>query len=167
MAILREDLLVGRTVVLSGVRASVREQLVALGMVVAEGGADAVDAVVHDAGVELGGAQALMTALEETWTVVAEVANGSLIPSGRGGKVVLIAPAEDAGDEFVAAARAALENLARTLSIEWARYGITAVAIAPAAGARDEDVALLTAYLVSGAGDYFSGCRFELAFRSG
>src|SRR5438270_711388 len=165
MAILREDLLVGRTVVLSGVRASVREQLVALGMVVAEGSADAVDAVVHDAGVALGGAQALMTALEETWAVVAEVANGSLIPSGRGGKVVLIAPAEDAGDEFVAAARAALENLARTLSIEWARYGITAVAIAPAAGARDEDVALLTAYLVSGAGDYFSGCRFELAFR--
>ena len=80
---------------------------------------------------------------------------------------MLIAPAEDPGDEFVAAARAALENLARTLSIEWARYGITAVAIAPAAGARDEDVALLSAYLVSGAGDYFSGCRFELAFRSG
>ncbi|MFL5831814.1 MAG: hypothetical protein ACJ76X_17995 [Solirubrobacteraceae bacterium] len=167
MAILREDLLAGRAVVLSGARAAVREQLVALGAVVVEGGGDAADAVVHDAGIELGGAQALMSALEETWAVVAEVANGSLIPSGRGGKVVLIAPAEDAGDEFVAAARAALENLARTLSIEWARYGITAVAIAPAAAARDEDVALLIAYLVSRAGDYFSGCRFELAFRSG
>jgi NAD(P)-dependent dehydrogenase (short-subunit alcohol dehydrogenase family) len=160
MAILREDLLAGRAVVLSRARGAVREQLIALGAAVVESGGDAV---VHDAGAAITGGDGLMNALEAAWTAVSQAANSSLIPSGQGGKVVLIAPAEGAGDEFVAAARAALENLARTLSIEWARYGVTAVAIAPAEGARDEDVALLTAYLLSSAGDYFSGCRFEIA----
>ncbi|MBV9807120.1 MAG: hypothetical protein JO286_08060, partial [Solirubrobacterales bacterium] len=51
------------------------------------------------------------------------------IPGGAG-KVLLIAPRSRAGS-FAAAARAALENLARTLSVEWARYGATAVAVAP------------------------------------
>ena len=47
------------------------------------------------------------------------VATGALIPAGAG-KCVLIAPRPDRGP-FAGAARAALENLARTLSVEWAR----------------------------------------------
>jgi hypothetical protein len=189
MAILREDLLVGRTVVLTGVGTALRERLAGLGATVLEstaGGGDAADAIVHDAGSAFagggsagggssrggcsgggsagGGSDALLGSLEQTWVAVAEVANGALIASGQGGKVVLIAPRVDAG-EFAAAARAAMENLARTLSVEWARYGITVTAILPAPAAGEEDIALLTAYLLSPAGDYFSGCRLELAGR--
>jgi len=58
--------------------------------------------------------------------------------------------------------RSALENLARTLSVEWARHAITVTAIAPGAATSDEEVAGLVAFLLSPAGDYYSGCRFEL-----
>ena len=75
------------------------------------------------------------------------------IEAGRGGKVVLVAPREDAPQ------RAAHENLARTLSVEWARFAITPTAILPG---RDEDVAELVAFLASPAGDYYSGCAFTL-----
>jgi hypothetical protein len=73
----------------------------------------------------------------------------------------VIAPRPDAG-AFAAAARAALENLARTLSVEWARYGITATAIAPGASSTDDQIAELVCFLISPAGDYFSGCVFSL-----
>lgn len=76
------------------------------------------------------------------------------IAAQRGGKVVLVASVDDAPQ------RAALENLARTLSIEWARYGICPTAILPGAA---EDVAELVAFLASPAGDYYSGCAFTLA----
>jgi NAD(P)-dependent dehydrogenase (short-subunit alcohol dehydrogenase family) len=169
MAILREDLLVGSTVVLTGDRGTLREPLAGLGATVLESpgaAGDAADAMVHDAGGAFagGGSDALLGSLEQTWIAVAEVANAALITSGRGGKVVLIAPRADAG-ALAAAARAALQNLARTLSVEWARYGITVTAILPAPAAREEDIALFTAYLLSRAGDYFSGCGFELAGR--
>jgi NAD(P)-dependent dehydrogenase (short-subunit alcohol dehydrogenase family) len=59
--------------------------------------------------------------------------------------------------------RAALENLARTLSVEWARYGITAVALWPGADTTDAELAELACFLISPAGGYFSGCRFELS----
>jgi hypothetical protein len=75
------------------------------------------------------------------------------IAAGRGGKVVLVAVATDA------AQRAALENLARTLSVEWARFGIRPTAIHPGAS---QDVAELVAFLASRAGDYYSGCTFAL-----
>jgi NAD(P)-dependent dehydrogenase (short-subunit alcohol dehydrogenase family) len=74
---------------------------------------------------------------------------------------VLIGP-RPAVASFAAPARAALENLARTLSVEWARYGITSAAIAPGARTSDDDLAELVCFLVSVAGDYFSGCLFEL-----
>ena len=45
------------------------------------------------------------------------------------GLIVLIAPPP--GDAHAEAARAGLENMARTLSIEWARRGIRPVAITP------------------------------------
>jgi NAD(P)-dependent dehydrogenase (short-subunit alcohol dehydrogenase family) len=73
----------------------------------------------------------------------------------------MIAPRPDAG-AFAGAARAALENLARTLSVEWARYGITATAITPGKATTDDQIAQLVCFLVSPAGDYFSGCRFSL-----
>jgi NAD(P)-dependent dehydrogenase (short-subunit alcohol dehydrogenase family) len=78
-----------------------------------------------------------------------------------GGRIVLLAPTPDAG-EHADAACAGLENLARTLSTEWARYGITTVAIAPGVQAAAEEVAALVAYLAAPAGAYFSGCLLDL-----
>ena len=75
-------------------------------------------------------------------------------------------PAPDADGaripRYADAARAGLENLARTLSIEWARYGITTVAIAPGEKTAASEVAALIAYLASPAGAYFSGCLLDL-----
>ncbi len=69
--------------------------------------------------------------LEPTWAAVRAVANAAMIPGERGGKITFVAPASSEGDAFAAALRAALENMARTLSIEWARYGIRPVTILP------------------------------------
>jgi len=76
-------------------------------------------------------------------------------------RIVFLAPRAGSG-AFAAAASAGLENLARTLSIEWARYGVSTVAIAPGANVAATDVAALVAYLASAAGGYFSGCLFDL-----
>jgi NAD(P)-dependent dehydrogenase (short-subunit alcohol dehydrogenase family) len=84
-----------------------------------------------------------------------------MIPGQDGGKILLVAPAADAGDH-AEAVRAGLENLARTLSVEWARYRITVTAIAPGAQTSAEEVAQLVCFIASRAGDYFSGCRFSL-----
>jgi NAD(P)-dependent dehydrogenase (short-subunit alcohol dehydrogenase family) len=81
--------------------------------------------------------------------------------AARGGRIVYLAPAPDAG-EYAAAACAGLENLARTLSTEWARHGVTTVTIAPGAGTAAGEVAALVAYLASPAGAYFSGCLLDL-----
>lgn len=160
LRVLREGLLRGRSIALGGsVGAAVRDALSELGASIESADAS-VDALVHDAA----GAfmsEGLTAALQETWAAVAAVANDSLIASGRGGKVVLITPRADAA-EHADAARDALENLARTLSVEWARYGITAIAIAPGSDTSPEQLATVVAYLLSEAGDYFSGCRFEL-----
>jgi NAD(P)-dependent dehydrogenase (short-subunit alcohol dehydrogenase family) len=95
-------------------------------------------------------------ALDAVWGAVRAIATATMIPQERGGKVVLVAPPPD-GPE-AAAARAGLENMARTLSIEWARYQIRPVAILPGAGAAPETVSGLVAFLTSEAGDYYSGC---------
>ena len=42
--------------------------------------------------------------------------------------MISLAPRPDAGPR-AQAARAALENMARTLSIEWARYGVRTTAV--------------------------------------
>ena len=65
-------------------------------------------------------------------------------------------------DAHRAAARSGLENLARTLGIEWARFGIRTVTVLPGAVTSEEEVAQLVAYLASPAGDYFSGCAITL-----
>lgn len=180
MALLREDLLADRKIVVAGetgVEQAQAQALARLGAGVLEFDPsldderatewareqEPVHGLLYVAGPSFsaGGPGALQTALERTWLAVRAVATGALIPGGDGGRVVLLAPAADAG-EFVGAVRAALENLARTLSIEWARYGITTTALAPRARTSDADVATLVAFLFSAAGGYFSGCRFEL-----
>lgn len=104
----------------------------------------------------------LRAAADGTWSAVRAVANAAWIGPGRPGKLVVLAPRPDAGPH-AEAARAALENLARTTSIEWARYGITTTTITPGAATSDADAATIVAYLVSPAGDYFSGARLDLA----
>jgi NAD(P)-dependent dehydrogenase (short-subunit alcohol dehydrogenase family) len=99
--------------------------------------------------------------LEQVWTAIRTVLAERAIPEHHVGKLVLIAPAPGAG-EFAAAALAALENLARTLSTEWARYGITTSVIAPGDHTDAQQLAELVCFLLSPAGDYFSGCRFSL-----
>ncbi len=79
----------------------------------------------------------------------------------KAGRIVYLAPAPDAGAPAPAAC-AGLENLARTLSIEWARHGITTVTVAPGVRTTAGEVAALTAYLASPAGAYFSGCLLDL-----
>jgi NAD(P)-dependent dehydrogenase (short-subunit alcohol dehydrogenase family) len=104
---------------------------------------------------------ALVRALEASWRVTQAVANAAFIERGTSGQIIYIAPAPDAGIH-ADAARAGLENLARTLSIEWARYRIAPVTIAPASGTSADQIAALCAYLASPAGDYFSGCLLDL-----
>jgi NAD(P)-dependent dehydrogenase (short-subunit alcohol dehydrogenase family) len=104
---------------------------------------------------------ALSACLDASWKVTRSLANRAFLARERAGRVVLIAPAPPAG-AHADAARAGLENLARTLSIEWARRRITAVAIAPGATSVAGEVAALTAYLASPAGAYFSGCLLDL-----
>jgi hypothetical protein len=103
----------------------------------------------------------LRAAADTAWIAARSAGNTVLIPGG-GGKIVVLAPRPDAGPH-AEAARAGLENFARTLSIEWARHGIRITTIHPGARTSSEDVAALVAYLGSAAGDYFSGCLFSLA----
>lgn len=121
-----------------------------------------VHALVLDSrrGFATGGRAALNDLLQHDWALVRECAT-AMIRTGEGGKLVLIAPAQGAGP-LAGAARAALENMARTLSIEWARYAITICAVLPGPATTEPELAELTAYLLSPGGDYFTGCRFEL-----
>jgi NAD(P)-dependent dehydrogenase (short-subunit alcohol dehydrogenase family) len=115
---------------------------------------------------------ALRTCLDATWNVTRAVVNLAFLgaePSssdrpGSGSatrRIVYLAPASAAG-EHAGAGAAGLENLARTLSIEWARHGITLVTIAPGEATAAGEVAALAAYLASPAGAYFSGCLLDL-----
>jgi len=107
--------------------------------------------------------EALSACLEASWNVTRVVASRAFLPRGRGGRIVYLAPAPAPGaGAHGDAARAGLENLGRTLSIEWARHGITAVTIAPGTATTAGEVAALTAYLASPAGAYFSGCLLDL-----
>jgi hypothetical protein len=165
MAMLRQGLLEGRGVVLAGgVPAVIRDAITALG---ARVDTEPIHALVYDGRPAFGGGgeDPLRECTEQAWIAVHDVAAGALIPAGAG-KVVLIGPRPDAGP-FAAAARAALENLARTLSVEWARYGVTAVAIAPGARTGEDELAELVCFLVSPAGEYFTGCVFELGALGG
>lgn len=107
-----------------------------------------------------GGEAALHAALELAWVASRAVARAALIPQSAG-KIVFVAPHPHRGPH-AEAARAGLENLARTLSVEWARHRITAVAICPGQNTVDADLAELVSFLLSEAGGYLTGCRFDL-----
>ena len=159
MRIFRQGLLEGRSIALAGAIADpVKNALAALGARVQRldgpSAAAPLDALVcaalpneHLVGDAL---------LEQEWAAVQAVASELFIPA-RAGRIILIAPRRDAGT-----VKAGVENLARTLSVEWARYGITTTAITPGPKATDDQLAMLVAYLCSPAGAYFSGCRFDL-----
>jgi hypothetical protein len=108
-----------------------------------------------------GGQTGLDATLERTWVAVREVALGALIEAPSPAKLLLIAPRPDSGP-LASAACAALENLSRTLSVEWARYFVTAVLIAPGERSTDQQLAELACFALSEAGEYLSGCRLEV-----
>ena len=124
--------------------------------------------------------------VEGTWLMTHAAATKAFIPQGEG-KVLSVTLSPHNGMPGMVhsgAARAAVENMMRTLSVEWARFGIKTCAIA--AGQFDTEVlrtkypqpvvdnvprtipiqrlgtademAWLIAYLASPAGDFFSGC---------
>ena len=124
--------------------------------------------------------------VEGTWLMTHTVATRAMIPDSRGGKIVNVTLSPHHGLPGMAhssAARAAVENLTRVLSIEWARFGIRLTAVAPGPMATEtmmtkypkavvegvagtvplqrmgteEEFAWLVAYLASPAGDYHSG----------
>jgi NAD(P)-dependent dehydrogenase (short-subunit alcohol dehydrogenase family) len=111
------------------------------------------------------GMSGLRSAVDGAWTVVRAVASACWVdggdPQARGGKLVLLAPAPDAGPH-AGAVGAALENVARTLSVEWARFGVRATAIRRGPATTAAESAELVAFLASVGGDYFSGCAFAL-----
>jgi citronellol/citronellal dehydrogenase len=120
-----------------------------------------------------------------TWLMTHAAATKAFIPQG-GGKVVSVTLSPHNGMPGMVhsgAARAAVENMMRTLSVEWSRFGVRLVAIAPGQfdtetlrtkyprevveavpatvplgrlGTEDE-IAWLVAYLASPAGDFYSG----------
>lgn len=124
--------------------------------------------------------------VQGTWQMTHAVATKALIPQG-GGKVVSVTLSPHHGMPGMVhsgAARAAVENMMRTLSVEWSRFGIRLVAVAPGqfdtetlrtkypkaivdnlAGTvplgrlgTEEEMAWLVAYLASPAGHFYSGC---------
>jgi hypothetical protein len=145
--VLRPGVVAGVRLAVAGAGDAVAARARALGADVAPDGE--IDVLVWD-GAAFGG----RAALDAAWEVIQPAVAGAL---AGGGLIVLIAPPP--GDAHAEAARAGLENMARTLSIEWARLGIRPVAVLPGAA---DDVAELVAFLASPAGAYYSGCCFEL-----
>jgi NAD(P)-dependent dehydrogenase (short-subunit alcohol dehydrogenase family) len=125
-----------------------------------------------------------------TWLMTHAAATKAFIPQG-GGKVLSVTLSPHNGMPGMVhsgAARAAVENMMRTLAIEWSRFGIKTCALA--AGqfttetlltkypqvvidnlarsipigrpGRPEEMAWLIAYLASPAGDFFSGTTITL-----
>ena len=177
--LLRDEVLKGSRVALAGGAEAIGAACEALGARVATLEADlrdeeatlaaaerlgAVATLVCDAGALLRGGgeglDGLAACVDGTWSALRAVAVAALIPAGFG-KAVIVAPAPGDG-EHATAARAALDNLARTTSIEWARHGVRVVAVLPGDGTPEHAIADLVAFLASPAGDYFSGCSVEL-----
>jgi citronellol/citronellal dehydrogenase len=125
-----------------------------------------------------------------TWLMTHAAATKAFIPQ-EGGKVLSVTLSPHNGMPGMVhsgAARAAVENMMRTLSIEWARFGIKTVSLAAGHFAtetlltkypqaivdnvarsiplqrtgRAEEMAWLVAYLASPAGDFYSGTTITL-----
>jgi NAD(P)-dependent dehydrogenase (short-subunit alcohol dehydrogenase family) len=99
-------------------------------------------------------------AVAGAWTLLRAGVAAHLEPAG-GGACVLVAPRPFDGPG-AAAAGAALESLARTTSVEWARLGVRVLVLRPGDATPDAAIAGLVAYLASPAGGYYSGCVLEL-----
>ena len=113
-----------------------------------------IDVLVWDGrDVFVSSVEGVRAVLDEGWDAIRAALRDDLL-------IVLIAPPPD--DAHAEAARAGLENMARTLSIEWARRGIRPVAITPGTTTSSAEIAELAAFLASPAGAYYSGCRFDL-----
>jgi citronellol/citronellal dehydrogenase len=125
-----------------------------------------------------------------TWLMSHAAATKAFIPQG-GGKVLSVTLSPHNGMPGMVhsgAARAAVENMMRTLAIEWARFGIKTCALAAGQFAtetlltkypqvvidnleysiplgragRAEEIAWLAAYLASPAGDFISGTTITI-----
>jgi NAD(P)-dependent dehydrogenase (short-subunit alcohol dehydrogenase family) len=178
--LLRAGLLDGACVALAGATHSAEEACAALGAVTCRVDAELRDeaavaaavaalapaptALVADAAPAFvaagGGVAGVRAGLDGTWNVMRAVTNAALRPRGAG-IAVLVAPRPSAAP-LAAALRAALENLARTTAVEWARHGVRVVAVLPGDVTADAEVAELCAFLVSRAGGYFTGCALTL-----
>ncbi len=122
-----------------------------------------IDMLVVD-GAALFASGGLHACLDSAWNATRAVVNLAFLlatPSPPTRRIVYLAPAPIAGEQ-ADAARAGLENLARTLSVEWARHAITLVTIALGDATTPGEAAALTAYLASPAGAYFSGAQLDL-----
>jgi citronellol/citronellal dehydrogenase len=125
-----------------------------------------------------------------TWLMSHAAATKAFIPAA-GGKILSVTLSPHNGMPGMVhsgAARAAVENMMRTLAVEWARFGITTCAVAVGQFAtetlltkyppelvarvahsipvgrmgRPEEVAWLLAYLASQAGDFYSGTTITI-----
>jgi citronellol/citronellal dehydrogenase len=128
--------------------------------------------------------------VQGTWLMTHAAATKAFIPQG-GGKVLSVTLSPHNGMPGMVhsgAARAAVENMMRTLAVEWARFGIKTCALAAGQFAtetlltkypqvvvdnlersipigragRAEELAWLVAYLASPAGDFFSGTTITI-----
>jgi citronellol/citronellal dehydrogenase len=128
--------------------------------------------------------------VQGTWLMTHAAATKAFIPQG-GGKVLSVTLSPHHGMPGMVhsgAARAAVENMMRTLAVEWARFGIKTCALAAGQFAtetlmtkyprvvvdnlersipigragRSEEMAWLVAYLASPAGDFFSGTTITI-----
>jgi NAD(P)-dependent dehydrogenase (short-subunit alcohol dehydrogenase family) len=108
-----------------------------------------------------GGPERLRAAMDLAWRAARAVATGAMIEAAQPARLIFVGPALSAGP-FAPAVRAALENLSRSLSVEWARYALTAVSLAPGPDTGDDELAEVVAFLISDGGGYLSGCQIEL-----
>ena len=128
--------------------------------------------------------------VQGTWLMTHAAATRAFIPQG-GGKVLSVTLSPHNGMPGMVhsgAARAAVENMMRTLATEWARFGIKTCALAAGQfktetlmtkypqvvvdnlersipigrAGRSEEMAWLVAYLASPAGDFFSGTTITI-----
>ena len=128
--------------------------------------------------------------VQGTWLMTHAAATKAFIPQG-GGKVLSVTLSPHNGMPGMVhsgAARAAVENMMRTLAVEWARFGIKTCALAAGQFATEtlltkypqvvidnlehsiplgrvgpaEEMAWLVAYLASPAGDFFSGTTITI-----
>jgi len=177
--LLRSGLLEGVSVVVAGAGSPVAKRCAELGAAVHALTADLLDeealgaavqalpaagVLVCDTAPALRGAaddgEALAEAVAGAFNAMRALMTARLEPAG-GGLALLIAPRPRDG-ALAGAAAAALENLARTTSVEWARLGVRVVAVRPRDATTDGGLADLVAYLASPAGAYFSGCVLDL-----